>query len=122
LKYNSCFFSYHFDDNEALDCFLNHPPLKEMQFPLSHGGRIQKAQFKEKQLQNYNNQCPLEYPIMDMRKAIQLICQVCPNQPWRIPLLAAIVDNIIKWYHLVLGHVGIVCLNHTICTHFVHPH
>jgi hypothetical protein len=38
-------YSFHFDDDDFLDCFLNHPPLTEMQYPLDY------QQFDDKQLQ-----------------------------------------------------------------------
>jgi hypothetical protein len=59
---------------------------------------------------------------MDMGNDVQLICQVRPNKPWRICIPTSMVNDIIRWYHLVLGHAGIVCLHQTIATHFVHPY
>ncbi len=67
-----------------------------------------------------------------MGNNVQLICQLRPDKPWRICIPTVMVDDIIRWYHLVLGHCGIVrlhvlghCgtihLHQTIATHFVHP-
>jgi putative transposase len=117
---DSHFFSFHFDDDEMLDCFLNHPPLEEMQYPLNYG-LIQANQFEDNQLQIMHQQRPEQYPIIDMGNDIQLICQTRPNKPWRIAIPTVMVENIIRWYHQVLGHVGIVRLHQTISTHFVHP-
>ena len=103
-----------------LDCFLNHPPLEEMKFPLDYK-LIQRTQFDDEQLQQLRRQRPKEYPIMDMGNDVQLICQVRTNKPWRIAIPTIMVDKIIRWYYLVLGHAGIVCLYQTISTHFVHP-
>jgi transposase InsO family protein len=116
----SHFFSFHFDDDEMKDCFLNHPPLEEMQYPLDFG-LIRQNQFDDAQLQLLHQQKPLEYPVMDMGNDVQLICQVRPGKPWRIAIPTVMVDDIIRWYHLVLGHCGIVRLHQTIATHFVHP-
>jgi hypothetical protein len=46
----SNFFSFHYDDDDMLDCFLNHPPLEEMKYPLDYQ-LIQQNEFDEKQLQ-----------------------------------------------------------------------
>ena len=59
---------------------------------------------------------------MDMGNNISLICQLRPDKPWRIALPTVMVNDIIRWYHVVLGHPGIVRLYQTIATHFVHPH
>jgi hypothetical protein len=40
---------------------------------------------------------------------------------WCIAISTSMVDVIIHWYHLVLGHVGIVYWLRTIATHFCHP-
>jgi hypothetical protein len=102
------FYSFHFDDDNFLDCFLNqHPPLTEMQFSLDYQ-LIQQNQFKDEQLQQIRQQRPQEYPIIDMGNDVHLICQVRPNRPWRICMPTNMITDIIRWYHLVLGHAGIV--------------
>jgi hypothetical protein len=53
---------------------------------------------------------------------MQLVSQVYPDRPWQIAIPTALPDDMITWYHQVLGHVGIVWLYQTIVTHFVHPH
>ena len=37
VEVESHFFSFHFDDDEMKDCFLKHPPLEEMAYPLNYG-------------------------------------------------------------------------------------
>jgi hypothetical protein len=118
---DSHFYSFHFDDDDFLECFLNHPPLEEMQYPLDYA-LIRQNQFEDEALQNLRQQKPEEYQIMDMGSDIQLICQVKPDRPWRICVPTVMIDDIIRWYHLVLGHIGIVRLHQTIATHFVHPY
>jgi hypothetical protein len=116
----SNYFSFHYDDDDMLDCFLNHPPLEEMQYPLDYQ-LIQQNQFDDEQLQQLRQQRPNDYPVMDMGNDINLICQVRPDRPWRICIPTSMVTDIIRWYHIVLGHIGIVRLHQTIATHFVHP-
>jgi putative transposase len=120
--HDSNFFSFHYDDDDLLECFLNHPPLEEMQYPLNYQ-LIQQNQFDDEQLQQLRQQRPQEYPIIDMGNDVQLICQLRPNNPtWRICIPTSMVNDIIRWYHIVLGHAGIVRLHQTIATHFVHPY
>jgi hypothetical protein len=60
--------------------------------------------------------------MMDMGNGVQLICQVWPDRTWHICIPTNMVTDTICWYHLVLGHTGIVGLYQTIATHFVHPY
>jgi hypothetical protein len=101
-------FSIEFDDTPLLEFFLNHPPMEHIYFPLDYNW-IQHHQFEDEQLQQLYQLKPLEHQIMDMGNDIPLICRVCPNLPWQIAILTALLDDMVTWYHQVLGHVGIVC-------------
>jgi hypothetical protein len=70
VNVESHFFSFHFDDDEMKDSFLNHPPLKEMQPPLDYR-LIRHNQFNDAQLQLLHQQQLLEYPVMDMGNKVQ---------------------------------------------------
>jgi transposase InsO family protein len=113
-------FSIEIDDSELLDCFLNHPPIEQIRFPLDYEW-IRQHQFEDEPLQQLRLNKPLEYPVLDMGNDLQLICRVRPDRPWQIAIPTALLDDIVTWYHQVLGHVGIVRLYQTIVTHFVHP-
>ena len=76
--------------------------LEEMQYPLDYQ-LIQQNQFDDEQLQQFRQQYPQEYPVMDMGNDVQLICQVRPDRPWCICIPTIMVNDIICWYHLVLG-------------------
>jgi hypothetical protein len=45
----SYFFSFHFDDDDMLDCFLSHLPLEDMQYPLNYT-LLQTRQFEDERL------------------------------------------------------------------------
>jgi hypothetical protein len=51
-----------------------------MHYPLDYH-LIQQNQFDNAQLQQLHQQCPQDYPVMDMGNDIQLICQVRPDKP-----------------------------------------
>jgi hypothetical protein len=74
-----------------------------MAFPLNYG-LIQTHQFEDLQLQALQQQRPTEYPVVDMGNDVSLICQLRPHKPWRIALPTVMVNDIIRWYHVVLGH------------------
>jgi hypothetical protein len=48
--HDSNFLSFHNDDDDLLECFLNHPLLEEMHYPLNYQ-LIQQNQFDDAQLQ-----------------------------------------------------------------------
>ncbi len=79
-----------------------------MQVPLNYA-MIQQYHFDNAQLQQLQQQYPHEYPIMKMGNNMQLVCQLHLDRPWHIAILITMmVDDIIHWYHLVLGPIGIV--------------
>jgi transposase InsO family protein len=43
------------------------------------------------------------------------------NEYWRIAIPTTLLIPIIKWYHIMLSHVGMTRLYGTIATHFYHP-
>ena len=66
-------FSIEFDDAPLLECFLNHPPIEQIRFPLDYTW-IRQNQFEDELLQQTHQLKPIEYPIMDMGNDIQLNC------------------------------------------------
>ncbi len=52
---------------------------------------------------------------------LMLICYVTTlTEPWRIAIPSTLFSPIIKWYHIMLSHVGMTRLHSTISTHFYH--
>ena len=110
------------DDNEIMDLFLNLPPMTEMHNPINmqdiHNHQQQDAEL----LQQHNNN-PILYP-MKVINGVNIIT-MCnePAQPtlWKIYLPVTMIANVIHWYHVTLGHVGIQKLYDTIRDRFSSP-
>ena len=53
---------------------------------------------------------------------INLQCHLShEKQNWKIAIPTKLIQPIIQWYHVVLGHVGIQRLYKTMATHFYAP-
>ena len=94
-----------------------------MQNPLD-SERIQQFQFTDVELETQRQQQPHRFPI----KIIQgrpLVCyRTHPNDlegDWKIALPTSLMNDVIQWYHRVLGHGGIVRMYDTIRAHCYHP-
>lgn len=101
-----------------MECFLNHPPLEMMENPITMLN-IQQHQFEDDIL-NVQQQSPVvgwQYPIKEIQGR-PVICYRAdehkPDNNWRIAVPNTLVQPIIKWYHLVLGHCGSMRLYKTI--------
>ena len=104
-----------------MECFLYHPNLSEdLVFPLDYN-IICLHQQQDAQLQELNPTQTLRYPLINFDD-LQLICYVKTlTEPWRIAIPNTLLSPIIKWYHIMLSHVGMTRLYGTISTHFYHP-
>ena len=112
-----------FEDEELLDAFLNHPPLQAMQNPITMA-MIQAHQNQDQALRNQAAQNPPRYPILTIDGRL-VICY-CDNiqfdqNQWKIYLPNTLVDRVIIWYHLVLGHRGQQSMYKTISRRFYSP-
>jgi hypothetical protein len=110
-------------DKQLLDCYLNHPPLEVMQYPL-HYEWIHQHQQLDVQLQQIQQRKPQEFPIKTIRPGLDLICHQRPQDPankWKICIPTNLLNSIIHWYHWILGHGGINCMHDSIGNHFYHP-
>ena len=69
-----------------------------------------------------------QFPLVFPTKIINNISIICKRQEfplqddeWRIVIPAAMINNVIRWYHLVLGHPGSQRLYDTINARFFYP-
>jgi hypothetical protein len=111
------------NDDQLLDCYLNHPPLEVMQYPL-HYDWIQQHQQADLELQQIHQRRPQEYPIKTMRPGLDLICHRRVNaleNKWKICVPTNLLNALIHWYHWILGHGGINRMYNSISNHFYHP-
>jgi len=82
---------------------------------------LQHQQFDDLTLQHARATQPNSFPVHDFGP-VHLICHIAnANEAWKIVLPTQTLSNIVKWYHIVLNHMGITRLWLTISTHFYHP-
>ena len=110
-------------DQELLDAFLNHPPLEVMANPITMAN-IQHHQTQDQELMQRAEDQPLRYPVRQVDETqVITYCTDPYNYPnaWRIYIPVALVNRIIQWYHLVLGHRGQGSMYKTISRRFYSP-
>ena len=114
-----------FASDEMFESFLNHPPLHVMPNPITMQN-IQQHQLQDLTLVQ-RSQHPAywqQYPILQIDNR-NIICYRAnpddPAEPWRIHLPETLVQPVIVWYHLVLGHRGTSSLYNTIRRRFYAP-
>ena len=110
------------EDQEIMDLFLNLPLVGEMQNPIEIQN-IFNHQQQDAELQQQHQHNPILYPMKNINGVNILTMCSDPTQPtlWKIYLPATLVANVIHWYHVTLGHVGIQKLYDTIRDRFASP-
>mmetsp|Transcript_1731 Transcript_1731/g.3813 ORF Transcript_1731/g.3813 Transcript_1731/m.3813 type:complete len:465 (+) Transcript_1731:801-2195(+) len=112
------------ENDEMLESFLNHPPLHVMQNPITMAN-IQQHQLQDVVLiqKSQNEATYMQYPIMqvDGRNIICYRADINRPNEWRIHLPETLVQPVIVWNHLVLGHRGTTSLYNTIVRRFYAP-
>jgi transposase InsO family protein len=113
-----------FNNNELFpfESLLIHPEPEESNpiFPMSYEV-IEEHQKDDNDLHNLVSNQPDKFQVINFN-GINLQCQINQdNQAWKIVIPSKLIQPIIKWYHVVLGHVGIQRLYKTISTHFYAP-
>ena len=103
--------------NNLQECLLNLPPLKVMENPLTINNVINK-QSTDVQLQ----QKVLSDPDFFQHKEIEgfKVIHTKPSNEdiWKIAVPNTLLPQLLKWYHLVLGHYGQQQLYNTVKTRF----
>ena len=100
-------FTIELDDPALLECFLNHPPPKEIpHFPLEHQ-EIQQRQFADADLNALRQEKPHQFPVIDMGNNVHLICyQPLPTEAWKTAVPTSMIDDLINWHHVTVNHMG----------------
>ena len=110
-------------DAELLDCFLNLPAPDHIRNPMNMQW-LQQNQFEDFQLLQQREQHPQQFPVKYM-EGVPVICyqqnpQLEANE-WKICIPTGLLDDMIKWFHLVLGHGGKTRVYDSIRRAFHHP-
>ena len=95
------------DNIKTMELLLNLPATNEMVCPITVHN-IQYHQSIDHTLAATKLQHLYNYPIKRINNA-NLICYIKDlNQPnnWKTYIPPTLIDNIIRWYHVVLGHPG----------------
>ena len=111
------------DESSFFESFLNHPPLNVMQNPITMLN-IQQHQFEDVALNDRRNLEPHRFPIKYIQGRPLICYRLVPHAPesdWKIALPTSLIDETIRWYHLVLGHCGEQRLYDTIRSRFQVP-
>lgn len=119
----SHFFSSFVDDPELFELFLNYPMVGELPNPMEIG-RIQEFQFEDQELNLMRQRRPDLHCVQHV-SGRPLICyranaNALPGT-WRICLPTALLDDVLRWCHRILGHCGVTRLCDAIRAHCFHP-
>lgn len=110
-------------DWELIDCFLNLPATNDIPNP-TNVQWIQQHQFDDIRLNNLAQNNPARFPSKFVNQRPLLCYRKEPHQPedeWQICIPSALLDDFIKWYHMLLGHAGKTRVYDSIRRVFYHP-
>jgi hypothetical protein len=115
-------FSILCDDDDMLQCFLNYPAVDaEHPFALDYD-TIATAQNHDAAIQLSLASRPQSFGTLNMSEGVNIVCYIPgPDQPFKICIPDAMLNDVIRFYHLALNHIGITRLRDTIALHFYHP-
>jgi transposase InsO family protein len=116
------FFSMATDDDNLLDCFVHLPGQQNIPFRMDYQS-IAAAQAQDAALIQHAQKDPTRIGQQLLAPNTQVYCYTShPGEPWKIYLPTNQLTDIVRWYHLALGHVGISRLADTLRMHCFHPH
>ncbi|KAG7359911.1 integrase core domain containing protein [Nitzschia inconspicua] len=101
------------EESKLSEIMLYYPEEIET-FPLRFE-TIHNSQLQDAALQQLRNQ---EGYGMEEFYGSQFVCKLDPDQDPRIVIPEALINDAIKWYHYVGGHIGSTRLYQTLSTHF----
>ena len=112
------------DNNKMIECLLNLPSYHQYNNNLLTINNIANQQQNHTYMMQ-NAQLDPEYFPVKIINNITIICYLeqitmIDNQ-WRIAIPPSMIDDVIRWYHLVLRHPGSQGLYDTINARFFYP-
>ena len=100
-----------------VECYLHHP--NEPPCPVNHL-RLRHFQQQDQRLLQLHQQFPQQYPYRSFG-GVNLICfQPTPTR-FKVMIPNGLLNDIVRWYHLVLNHAGSSRLFDSISSHLTHP-
>lgn len=120
----SLFFSL-LDEPAMADCFLNLPNPGEMRNPLDPAW-MQQNQFEDQLLNDRRAERPNTFPVKEVSGVGLIHYRDDPAEQdstkWRIAIPSGLLHDVVKWFHLVLGHAGETRVYDSVRTRYFHPH
>ena len=117
------------EDSELLDCFLNLPEItpganETMPSPLNFEW-LQSKQNQDATIQDWVQRHPQTFQTRAFTESVDLVTHVRqgddPNMDWKIVIPENIINQVIKWFHQVLGHPGNNRMRDAIQARYWHP-
>ena len=111
------------DNSEMIECLLNLPSYQYNDNPLTMIN-IANHQQTDLYLMDSMQRDPVHFPVKTINN-IPIVCYreqpTMDDNEWRIAIPQTMIDDVVRWYHLVLGHPGRQRLYDTINSRFYYP-
>ena len=108
------------NDTDVIELFMNLPQLAEMPCPTTVDN-IQFHQARDASLMQITMVQPQRYPIKSINGK-NLICYrrdpTLAEGDWKIYIPQSMLQHVIRWYHMILGHGGVTRVYDTIRARF----
>lgn len=118
LSFKNEYYSMATDEPDLRDCFV-HLPVQQGNPFVADYENIARAQDRDADLQALARQHPEHYVQHLLAPDVNVWCYIRePQVPWKIYLPIELVEPMVRWYHLALGHIGTTRLFDTMSMHF----
>jgi hypothetical protein len=112
------------DQPALLDCFLNLPAAEVMRNPIDVQW-MQTKQFEDVHLNIQRQRLPITYPVREVMGVPLVHFRGDPSDDneynWKIAIPTSLLENVIAWFHSVLGHAGETRVYESIRSRYYHP-
>jgi transposase InsO family protein len=109
------------DEPELLDCFVHLPDQQNVPFQMDYP-TIAETQLQDAVLLQQAQATPQKVQRRLLAPGTLVYCYITtPGGPWKIYLPGNLLKNVVRWYHLALGHCGTSRLADTLRMHFYNP-